>query len=140
MFTRSQALDHLANEFAALAVEIGLPESDTQDGFGPPLDRALRALGYAEFALPTASVTDTEIPAFLALAEYYALLRFQRALAVRGDIDKQKLIGPRSQIFQQVRDLLDAARDNCASYGYALTGAPAWEFGQLGLDYIEAEL
>jgi hypothetical protein len=137
--TRATLTTHLATEFAFLAAETGQVVTDTTAGFGPALDRALRAMGVAETALATATVVDANVPAVYALAEYFALLRFQRALAVRGDIDGAKAIGPRAQIFQHVRDMLADAVIACQALGYDLRAAAAWEFAHLTLDYIEPE-
>lgn len=118
---RNALLQHLVNEFGKLATETGQVTTDSLAGYGPAIDRALRRLGVAETDLATAELDDADGPAAFALAEYYALLRFQRALAVRGDIDGASVIGPRSQVFQQVRDMLADAKLACEALGYAMT-------------------
>jgi len=137
--TRAQALFHLQYEFDALARETKQETSDSDSGFGPALDKALRALGTADADLSAGTVTDAQAPALLALAEYHALQRFWRALAARGDTSGRNVLGPRSIVFQQVKDLLVEASDRCAELGYPVRGGQGFEFGRLNLDYIEAE-
>jgi hypothetical protein len=89
--------------------------------------------------LATASVPDSKADALLALADYYALVRFSRTLATRGDINGRQTIGPRAQIVQHVRDLLADAKEACTANGYPVSGQSTWEFGRLTLDYVEPE-
>lgn len=142
--TRAQALSYLQNEHANLLKASGVATTDTAGGLGGPLDKAFRALGTVEASLATATVTDAQTPALLALADYYTLSRIWRAVGNRADVgDGRQVLGARSQVFQQVKDLLAEAAATCASYGYpvgaAAAAAGAWTYGSINLDFIEPE-
>jgi len=141
-YTRASATTHLSNEFAALVSETGQLLTDSAGGFGPAIDRALRSLGTAETALSMATVVDASVPAFLALCEYYALARIWRSLATKADVSARNVMGPRTQVFQHAKDLMEMAANECAALGYPVgsLGASAtgsWQVGSLTLDIIE---
>ena len=141
-YTRASATTHLSNEFAALASETGQLTTDSTGGFGPAIDRALRTLGVTEANLATATVTDANVPAFLALCEYHALARIWRALATKADVSARNVMGPRAQIFQHAKDLMEMAANECAALGYPVgslgaTASGSWQTGSLTLDIIE---
>jgi hypothetical protein len=142
-YTRVSATTHLANELAKLAAETGQVLTDSAAGFGPAIDRALRTLGVAEASLATTTVDDDDVPAYLALCEYHALARIWRALATRADVSARNVMGPRAQVFQHVKDLMEMAANECAALGYPVgsLGASAsggsWNVGSLTLDFIE---
>lgn len=139
-YSRASTASYLAVQFATLATETGQTTGDTSGGFGPAIDNALRKLGgTAEADLATASVADANVPAFLALCEYYALVRFARALATRVDTGITAVEGDREQMFSHVRQLIAMAREECAAQGYPVDGSEAWSYARLQLDYIEPE-
>ena len=139
-YTRASAASYLAVQFATLATETDQATTDTSAGFGPALDQALRKIGgTAEADLAAATVADATVPAFLALAEYYALRRFARALATRVDFGAPTVEGDRPRIFQHISRLIVMAREECAAQGYPLDGSEIWSYTSLQLDYIEPE-
>lgn len=139
-YTRASATSHLAVQFATLATETGQVTTDTSAGFGPAIDQALRKIGgTAEADLATATVADATVPAFLALAEYYALTRFARALATRVDFGVPTVEADRPRIFAHIDRLIKLAREECAAQGYPVDGSESWSFARLQLDYIEPE-
>ena len=117
-YTRAQMKTYLSLELAALAAEAKQVTTDTAAGFGPAIDKALRTLGCGETALPTATVADGDVPAYLALSKYHALLRIWATLATRADVQARNVMGPRAQVFQHVRDLVNLAAAECATLGY----------------------
>jgi hypothetical protein len=117
-YTRVQVKTYLVNELAALVAEAKQPATDSPAGFGPAIDKALRTLGYAETTLATATVSDAQVPAYLALSKYHALLRIWATLATRADVQARNVMGPRAQVFQHVRDLVNIAAAECATFGY----------------------
>jgi hypothetical protein len=145
-YTRASANTHLANELAMLAADAQQLTTDSGGGFGPAIDKALRAMGTAETALSTATVDDASVSAFLALCEYYALVRIWRTLATRADpANVRGVNSSRAQVVLQVKDLVIEAANACAGYGYPV-GAPvaggagsggSWQAGSLTLDIIE---
>lgn len=144
-YTRAQAATHLTNELGALALEAKQVTTDSAAGWGPAIDKALRTLGTAESSLATATVVDADVPAYLALCEYHALVRFWRTVATRADVAARNVMGPRAQVFQHVKDLLEIAAINCANLGYTVSGpygaggASGWEYGTLNVDFVEPE-
>jgi len=138
-YTRTQATTHLSNELGEIADEVGQVKTDSAAGFGPALDRALRKLGVGESGLATATVADADVEAYMALCEFYALQRMWRNLSVRGDVDGQSVIGPRSGVFYRVERLFHQAKEMCEALGYTVDSTAAWESGKLNLDYIEPE-
>ena len=119
-YTRAQVTVYLADELASLTAEAKQTPADAPPGFGPAIDKALRMLGYAESALPIALVADSEVPAYLALSKYHALVRIWATIATRADVQARNVMGPRAQVFQHVRDLVNLAAAECASYGYVV--------------------
>ena len=86
-------------------------------------------------------MADANVPAFLALCEYHALARIWRALATRADVSARNVMGPRAQVFQHVKDLMEMAAAECASLGYPVgslgAASGSWQVGSLTLDIIE---
>lgn len=138
MITRAQAADHLQYQFSALASEIGQAETDeSATGYGPDIDQALRQLGESEAGLAAATVADAYAPAFLALAEYYALRRFGRQLALSADLSSGTMSKKASQRSATIKALTAEAAERAAGMGYPVGGAAAWGTGLLNLDYLE---
>lgn len=133
---RTDALTYLVHQFAGLATVTGQATTDTAAGYGPALDQALRTLGYSADQLAAADVPDADTTAYLALAEYYALVRFSRALIVSVDEERQTGTGKRSRsnMADKVRALLEESRKALTEMGYL--GA-AWESGALSMDFLE---
>lgn len=133
---RADALTYLQNQFAGLAYVTGQATTDTPAGYGPAIDQALRALGYTSDQLATADVADTSTVDYLALADYYALVRFSRALVVSVDEERQTGSGRRSRenLAGKVTALLEESRKALGDLGYL--GA-TWESGALSLDFLE---
>ena len=141
--TRDQIAAHLNRHFSHLAAEINqIARSDTADGYGPDIDRALRALGNAEADIATAAIADASIVAGLALADYFALDRFARQLSTKVDTRAYATEGNRDRIFDNVIALRELARETVEDAGYSIGGAggaSAWGLTNLSLDYIEPE-
>jgi hypothetical protein len=133
---RATALAHLQGQFTALATMTGQDTDDSAAGYGPALDAALRQLGYAAGDLATADVPDATTPDYLQLAEYFALVRFSRALAGAVDIelDGPRIVKRRSQTFTQVAALIAETRAQLQAKGYLSGG---FEFGRITLDFLE---
>jgi hypothetical protein len=133
---RADLYTYLDGQFAALA-QATLPAFATPAAlYDPAIDQALRALGVAQSALPTAAVADDQTPDALALAEYYSLLRFARALTQQVDLQAQapRLAKKRSQFFDHVHTLLEDARAELVGRGYLGQG---WDIQRLELDFLE---
>jgi len=114
-----------------------MPPLATQEAtYGDAINQALRALGTLQGDLPTATVLDAQVSDSIALAEYYSLQRFARALALQVDItlDAPVESKKRSQMFTQVTALLALARADVKARGYL---DQSWELGRLSLDFIE---
>lgn len=133
---RSGALTHLVNQFSALATLTGQAVTDTAAGYGPAIDQALRQLGYSAAGLAAADVSDADTADYLALAEYFALVRFSRALAINVDIeiDGPRAVAKRSQAFTATKELIAESRKQLQDLGYLGAG---FEAGYLTLDFLE---
>jgi len=133
---RSDLLTHLDAQFAPLATATMPPLATQEATYGDAINQALRALGTLQGDLPTATVLDAQVSDSIALAEYYSLQRFARALALQVDItlDAPVESKKRSQMFTQVTALLALARADVKARGYL---DQSWELGRLSLDFIE---
>lgn len=139
--SRLQAATYLSTEagLESLINESGRKSTDTADGYKPAIDQALRRLGASESGLATAEIADSQIPAYIALMEYYALRLFARTIATRVDYQATSLEADRDAVFQHVRQLMEQAAEAAEAYGYSIDGDSAWSLGRLTLDYIEPE-
>lgn len=126
----------LDSQFAPLAAAALPPFMLSLTVYDPAIDQALRALGTPQDNLATATVTDDQTADAIALAEYYSLLRFARALTQQVDIslDGPRLDKKRSQSFAHVQLLLTQARAELTVRGYLGSG---WDIQRLELDYLE---
>lgn len=133
--SRSAAIAHLDNQFYVIDAAVG----SNITAYGGDVSQALRRLGVAESQLSTVEVVDANRGAFLALAEYYALRRFSRKLALKVDSTLGPMSEKSSGIFSQVEKLMKEAAGEAAGFGYPVDASPAWSLGILSLDYIEPE-
>lgn len=134
---RSSALTYLTTEYQELATEANFSAQQLSDAYNLAMDMSLRQLGYAEADLPTADVPEPVL-GYLALLAYYTLRRFERLLAIRVDVNiAGNLQAFRSQAAKQVKVLLDDAKGECASLGYAVGDIPALVSGRFTLDFLE---
>lgn len=136
---RAGLMQWVAVSLAALLKVAALSAADTPDGLQYPLDSALRRLGA-----PTAGPVPAGLEqAAEALAEYYTLLRVRTGLATRTDVEAQNARSAKSQLFNQVTELIADAANRAAAAGYdpngaAGDGAPTAASGfRIGLDFIE---
>ena len=137
---RATAATHLDYQFSVLAGEIGQAESDdSATGYGPDIDQALRHLGESEATLSAATVADAFVPSYLALAEYYALRRYGRQLALKADTTSGTMSKKFGQQAATVAALRTEAAERAAGLGYPVSGAAAWSIGQINLDYLEPD-
>lgn len=100
------------------------------------LDQSLRALGYQETDLATAVVDQTHVIAYLALADYYALLRYAKFFATRMDVSVAPNISAKhSQVGTMVNTLLAKAEKRLVQLGVG----PIEQFasGRFTLDFLE---
>lgn len=135
--TRAEVLSHLQAQFAALTTETGQVTTDTAAGFGSAIDMALRQLGTAQVSLATGTVATGDEVDGLQLAEYFALRRFARDLAIRVDISLDAPTASRreSQAYAQVKGLLDELKGELESRGFLKA---TWSLGSLNLDFLES--
>lgn len=137
--TRDAIALHLNSQFSALATAISqASDTDTADGYGPDIDQALRDLGETT-SLDTVTLTDAQAPAAFALAEYYALRRFERQMALKVDVQAGSLSQKNGTVPSTLRSLTEEAKDRASALGYVPGGSNFWTYGQLNLDYIEPE-
>jgi nucleotide-binding universal stress UspA family protein len=116
----------------------GVAATDTTGGLKEPIDEALALLGVAWSELATATVTDADAPAALALLRTTTLRRVLTGLNDKTkqdlEIGEVKLKG--SQLVAKVERLLADAQAVAARY--STVGEPAtWAAGGINLDYLE---
>ena len=134
---RADLLAHAQAVFVELAAETGIAlaeDSEGQDGTPIPgisrqLDAAARDLGD-----DTSNTAAGE-----ALIEYHVLRRMRYAVAARVDFDATAVKTKRSQIYNQIDSLIEAAIDACASAGHAIAQTGGSKIVDLNLDYLEPE-
>lgn len=136
--TRGDVVQYLQFELGALAADAGIDTSNSVAGYAPAVDAALRAIGVTEALLAAPVILDGQIVDVLALAVYYALLKIQRALATRVDV---AFFSPaqskrRSQVFTQVKQLVEQARIDLIARGYLSGGIT---LGRLSFDFLEPD-
>ncbi len=137
---RSAATTWLTEEFNELATEINFTPQQLGDCYSTAIDMSLRQLGYTEDVLLTQDVPQTQIVGYLALLNYYALKRFARAFAIRFDTNiAGSLQAFRSQAANQIKALLDDAKVECTSLGFAVD-TPQFQLGRMELDFLEPTL
>lgn len=134
MTSRADLLAHAVSVLDELATETGVSLSDDLFGIVRQLDAAVRDLGD--------DVGNRW--AGEALIEYHVLRRMRYAVAARVDFDATAIKRNRSQIYQQVGDLLDDAAKRAAAAGHPVIAAPDTPQGaglvRLNLGYLDAAL
>jgi hypothetical protein len=136
--TRTEATTYLTTEYQELALEAKFTGQQLTDAYNLAIDMSLRQLGVQETDLATAAVDQAHILGYLALLGYYALRRFERLLAIRVDVNiAGSLQAARSQAAKQIKLLLDDAKAECMSLGFAVGGTQAIVAGRLNLDFLE---
>jgi hypothetical protein len=136
---RTAALDYLTNTYAELAVEANWSESAKLVAYTLAIDQSLRMLSFNESELAAADVLGTEIVPYLALLDYFALLRYSTAFAVRADVSVSGAISAsQSQVFNHVRSMLSKAEDRLSGLG--LSTVEQVTTGRFNLDFLEPDL
>ncbi len=136
--TRSDILEYLGGQFAALEKESGQGIFDDASGYKLPIDATMRRVGVLEANLATGTVADTLNEAAYAVAEYHALRRFRFLIATRIDYPAEKMMA-RTQLFSQIDALLKEAADRASTFGYGVVTASDYGLFTLGLDIYEPE-
>lgn len=134
--TRAQAAAYLHSSFALFATEAGQTTFDAAaTGYGPDIDNALRVLGYAEAALATAEVPDSDRARYFALLDYFAARRLWRRLGVRVSVS----LGPASISYANLHaNLLAIFRDaEAALIPLGLSGG--WSTGNWNFDWLDID-
>lgn len=117
----------------------GLVAADTPTALGRVIDAVFRQLGRLEEDIPTATVDPTELPAYYALSDWYALLAFRAAIGPMVDLSTTAtgVTKARSQAYAQLESrIVEAER---AASPYIRIGSAAWGAGTLDFDIIEPE-
>jgi len=126
----------LTEEFADLATETAWASGTISSAYGVVLDQSLRALGYQESDLATATVDQAHVVSYLALCDYYALSRFAKFFATRMDVSVAPNISAKhSQVATHVNTLLKNAEKRLMQLGVG----PIEQFqtGRFTLDFLE---
>lgn len=136
---RTTALDYLTNTYSELATEANWSASTKLFAYSLAIDQSLRSLGFNEDSLPTAQVADEDVIAYLALLDYFALLRYSTAFSTRSDVNVSGAISAsQSQVFSHVRSMLAKAEDRLTGLG--LSTVEQVTTGRFNLDFLEPDL
>lgn len=136
--SRTQLANYLDAQFSGLATAIG-QDSDTEEGYRPDIDAALRKLGKTESELATATVEDSQGEAVFALVEYYAARRFWRQLSDRANVKVDDSQFDYKQVLLNVKTLVDDAAAAVATLGYSVS-AGSWGIVDFSADWIESAI
>lgn len=136
---RTAALARLTQIYRELATDAEFTSQQTTDAYGEAIDMSLRYLGFDESELASATVKQSDLLKYLALAEYFALERFSTLHAIRYDVG---LPGPvnvkRSQAFDRITVLLSRAEQKLSSLGIEIGGnGDSMQVGSFNLDFLE---
>jgi hypothetical protein len=119
---RAQAQTYLENAYQDLATEAGIDHTTQTLAYQTAIDQALRQLGFVETDLPTAVATDPQTMAYIALLDYFVLLRYLRIFTPRVDVKIVRMLeSNRSQILGHIHTLLDEAQARCVQLGVSPT-------------------
>lgn len=110
--TRAELLTYLTYEFATLGTELAITFADSNAGIDTVLDAAMDALG-----------SDTNDANARALGDYFFLRFAWRRASVRVDFDTTGIRANRSQLAQQIKDLVEDAQQRCEALGLAVGDA-----------------
>lgn len=135
--TRSDLLAYLSETYREITETLSISQSDAPSAYSHALDQAFRRLNVAESGLAIAESNDVE--AAQALGEYYSLRRFRALAAVRVDYpaDGNRIMQKRSQLFQQISDLLAEAAERCEALGFSMKAETLLQSVQWVTDYVE---
>lgn len=134
--TREDAADHAADWFAEQLTDAGIEPTDDPGGLKGAIDAALRLTGTAQGDLATATVDDSDATGFFAVLDYTTLLRLQRAILLRVDLqlDGPQMNKTRSQAVRQIEKAVDDARDAAKPF---MTSSNEWGTGVIVGDWLE---
>lgn len=137
---RAQAVTYLSAKYARIASDTGRTATDDADGYGVPIDEALRMIGTAEADIASADIT-ADVPDYLIALRVATLEQFWSDYATNVDISvgDPAVDKKRSQAFKQVGEMLKAARAEAENAGI-VTGANSWQMGRFTTDYLETAL
>ena len=136
--TRSEAVTYLDSEFQELQEKAGVLAADAPSGYQYVIDAALRGLETDEDEVAAAVVGAADTPGFLALLDYHALVRFEKALALKVDASTADSSVKYNQLFQNVRRMREDAEGRAVALGL-LPGSNSYERGSINLDFLEPE-
>lgn len=134
--TRTNAADYIAGMFAQQLTDAGLATTDTTGALKEPIDTALRLTGTSHADIATATVSDADAVGFFAVLDYTALLRIQRAILLRVDLqlDGPQMSKSRSQAVRQIERAVDDAKKAADPF---IVESGEWGYGTITLDYLE---
>ena len=136
---RPTATNYLNEEYADLATETAWASGTITAAYNVVLDQSLRQLGYQETDLPTANVDQTNVIAYMALMDYYALTRYAKFFATRMDVSVAPNIATKhSQVGTMVNTLLERAEERLTQLG--IGPVQQMQAGRYNLDFLEPGL
>ena len=136
---RTDASAYLTEEYRELATDAKFSDDQTTAAYNTAIDMSLRQLGFAEADLASADTVQADTLKYLALLNYYALVRFSRLLSIRFDVKAGNgaIEASRSQAFKAVSELMEQAAMDLQQYGISVGGSGSFTLGRMTLDFLE---
>lgn len=135
---RPTATNYLQEEYADLATETGWAAGMIATAYSVVIDQSLRQLGYTEAQLASTDVGQSLVVNYLALLDYYALLRYAKFFAIKVDVTigpRNAVAAKRSQVAAHVNALLAWAETRLRQLGIGPVEQLA--MGRMTLDFLE---
>lgn len=141
-YTRADLATYLRETHATLLADAGIDPWDTAAALKPVIDRALRLVGVAQAALPTAVLTDDQVEQAEASGDYALFARLVPIYALRVSIlignGANQLRKERQQAYDHLLSLLALAKARCEDAGVpGLAVPPASAVYTFNLDFLE---
>lgn len=119
-FGRSDLVDFLRGEHRALAADASVEINDTATGVKSVIDRTFLELGTAYSSLSSATADERLYLPACEIASYFLLRRIASIYAPKADVwtEHPSPEERRSQKFEQVTKLMNAAKKAAQGFGY----------------------
>lgn len=134
--TRQGIAAYLSDQFGPLVTSVGTGQTfaDGVGGVKTIIDSVWRQIGVDESELSTGTIETTDIPAALALANYFQLKKISTDAAGSVNISVPSMSVSKGQVSSNLEKLLAQAREEAQSYGY-LVGVSItngyWDLGTM---------
>jgi hypothetical protein len=131
LMIRAEAVEYLSLTFSTIAAKLGIPATDTPQGYAYIIDSSLEVLGVSSQEEPESDAL------YKAALDYFALRAFWRQTATLVDTNIDGVPINRSQFAKNLKDMMDEAATVAGAAGIDVGTGSALEMGRLNLDFLE---